>query len=327
VGERRVHRLLQARGVPDDWLAPGKSIGVSDFPATDGHRLGLRISSTGHTVSLRITGKPSGPFLFDLPAFVDDIAWTSAGQVDEAAGTVTIPADTRHVTVGLRHLQFEPAATSLRIDPAAAVHVGAGGSATVTATFADSGPGAVRDLRLSLDAPRGWRVTPVGRTGAATVAAGTTVTGRWRVTDPSGSAHTRTAVLAAVAAYTDATTGRPQTTTSRELGAPGISRVSPAKAAAGQIVTEYGSGFGKSQGTSSSLQLTDDGTIWAGPGTIPTLTVRRWSNDQITFQVPDRSGSSGDEYQVVPGTTASLQVATAGGTSNTVYLRIVSPGT
>jgi hypothetical protein len=128
-----------------------------------------------------------------------------------------------------------------------------------------------------------------------------------------------------VAADTDTTTGRHETTTSRELGAPGISGVSPVKAAAGQIVTVRGSDFGESQGTSSSLQLTDDGTTWAAPGTIPTLTVLRWSNDQITFQVPTPTGSSGDEYQVVPGTTASLQVTTAGGMSNTADLRIVSP--
>jgi hypothetical protein len=101
--------------------------------------------------------------------------------------------------------------------------------------------------------------------------------------------------------------------------------VSPGKAAAGQVVTVRGSDFGQSQGTSSSLQLTDDGTTWAAPGTIPVLTVLRWSNDEITFEVPTPSGSSGDEYQVVPGTTASLQVVTAGGTSNMAALRIVSP--
>ena len=319
--------LIVGRGVPNNWLAAGKSIGVSDFPATDGHRLGFLISSTGHSVSLHLTGKPSGPVVFDLPAFVDNIARTTTGQVNEAAGTVTIPAGTSQVTVGLRRLQLEPAATSLRIDPAAAVHAGAGGSATVTATFADSGPGAVRDLRLSLDAPPGWRVTPVGPTGAANVDAGTTVTGRWQVTAPSGSARTRTAILRAVAAYTDTATKRHETTASRELGAPGISHLSPAQAAAGQTVTVYGSGFGSSQGTSSSLQLTDHGTTWAAPGTIPTLTVLNWSNDKITFQVPTPSGSSGDEYQVIPGTTASLQVVTAGGTSNMADLQIGSPRT
>ena len=44
--------LIVGRGVPTSWLAPGKSIDMSDFPVTDGHRLSLHISSTGHTVSL-----------------------------------------------------------------------------------------------------------------------------------------------------------------------------------------------------------------------------------------------------------------------------------
>jgi hypothetical protein len=317
--------LIVGRGVPDSWLAPGQAINVSNFPTTDGHRLGFHISSTGRTVTLTLNGTPPGLVLFELPAFVNNIASASTGQVDQAAGIVRIPAGTRQVTVGLRHLQIEPAATSLRVDPAGAVHVTAPGTATVTATFADSGPGAVSGLRLTLDVPPGWHAVPVGPSGAASPEAGTTVTGRWQVTAPPGSAGTQTAQLTAVATYTDATTGRHETTASRELGAPGISGLSAVKAAAGQVVTVSGSDFGESQGTSSSLQLTDDGTTWAAPGTIPTLTVLHWSNDRITFQVPTPSGMSGDEYQVVPGTTASLQVVTAGGTSNMAGLRIVSP--
>jgi NPCBM-associated, NEW3 domain of alpha-galactosidase len=178
---------------------------MSNFPVTDGRRLGLHMSSTGHTVSLGLAGAPSGPVVFDVPAFVNNIAGTSTGQVNEAAGTVTIAAGTKNVTVRLRHLQLTPAATSLRIDPASAIHAGAGGAATVTATFADSGPGADRDLRLAVQAPAGWHVTPVGSPTAASVAAGTTFTGRWRVTSPQD--HTNTAMLTAVASYTDATTG------------------------------------------------------------------------------------------------------------------------
>jgi hypothetical protein len=41
--------------------------------------------------------------IFELPAFVNDIASVSAGAVSEAAGTVTIPAGTRSVTVTLTH--------------------------------------------------------------------------------------------------------------------------------------------------------------------------------------------------------------------------------
>jgi hypothetical protein len=316
--------LIVGRGVPNAWLAPGRSISVSNFPATDGHRLGLHISSTGHLVSLRVTGTPSGPVVFDLPAFAGNIAGTSAGRVDETAGTVELAPGTRQVTVRLRHLQLTPAATSLRIDPASAVKLAPGGSATVTATFADSGPGAVRDLRLAVQAPGGWQVTPLGSPAAAGVAAGTTVTGRWRVTAPAGRSGAGTATLTAVASYTDTTTGRHGRTTAQELGTPSISGLSTAKAAAGQVVTVRGSGFGRSQGTSSALQLTDNGTTWSAPGTIPTLQVLQWADHRIVFQVPTPSGPGGDTYHVAAGTTASLHVITAGGKSNTVSLSIVS---
>jgi hypothetical protein len=316
--------LIAGRGVPNSWLAPGKSINVSNFPVTDGHRLGLHIASTGHAVSLSLNGTPSGPVVFDLPAFVNNIAGTSTGQVNEAAGTVTIAPGTPSVTVRLRHLQLTPAATSLRADPASAIHVGAGGSTTVTATFGDSGPGAVRGLRLAVEAPHGWRVTPLGSPAAASVAAGTTVTGRWRLTAPRGRSRTVTAALAVRAAYTDATTGQRELAAVRELGPPGISRLSVRRAAAGEIVTVEGSGFGRSQGTSSALQLTDQGITWSAPGTIPTLRVLQWADQRIVFQVPTPSGPGGDTYHVVPGTTAALQVTTVGGESNAVSLPIVS---
>ena len=48
-----------------------------------------------------MTGNPSGPVIFDLPAFVGNIAAASTGTVNDAAGTVTIPASTRSVTVTL----------------------------------------------------------------------------------------------------------------------------------------------------------------------------------------------------------------------------------
>ena len=316
--------LIVGRGVPTSWLAPGKSVSVSNFPVTGGHRLGLQISSTGHAVSLSLNGTPAGPVVFGLPAFVGNIAGASTGQVNEAAGTVTIAPGTSSVTVRLRHLQLTPAATSLRVDPASAVHVGAGGSTTVTATFADSGPGAVSDLQLAMQAPSGWQVTPLGSPAVASVAAGTTVTGRWRLTAPQGGSRTDTAALTALASYTDATTGQHGQTTAQELGPPGISRLSARSASAGQIVTVTGSGFGPSQGTSSELQLTDQSTTWSAPGTIPTLRVMRWTDHRIVFQVPTPSGPDGDTYHLVPGTTASLQVTTVGGGSNKAALAITS---
>jgi hypothetical protein len=63
----------------------------------------VAITTRGDAVTLQLTGKSSGPVAFELPAFVDNIASTSAGTVDNGAGAVTIPAHTRSVTVTLAH--------------------------------------------------------------------------------------------------------------------------------------------------------------------------------------------------------------------------------
>jgi hypothetical protein len=63
----------------------------------------VTITTRGDAVTLRLTGEPSGPVTFELPAFVNNIASTSAGTVDNGADAVTIPAHTRSVTVTLAH--------------------------------------------------------------------------------------------------------------------------------------------------------------------------------------------------------------------------------
>ena len=74
---------------------------MTDFPTADGHRIGVTITGHGKTVTLRVTGSPSGPVIFDLPSFVGNIAAASTGRVNDSAGTVTIPAGTHSVTVTL----------------------------------------------------------------------------------------------------------------------------------------------------------------------------------------------------------------------------------
>ncbi len=55
-------------------------------------------------MTLTLTGDaPSGPVLFQLPAFVDNIAHASTGAVNEQTGTVTVAATVRTVTVQLTH--------------------------------------------------------------------------------------------------------------------------------------------------------------------------------------------------------------------------------
>jgi hypothetical protein len=103
VAQRADGALVVGRGVPAPWLRGDPPISVTNFPTTDGRRLNLRISSSGVSVTLTLSGQPpSGPVLFQLPSFIDNIATTSAGRVDQGTGTVTLSPDTKGVTVRLR---------------------------------------------------------------------------------------------------------------------------------------------------------------------------------------------------------------------------------
>lgn len=102
--ERSNGSLIVGRGVPDSWVRSGQRIGLANLPTMDGHRIGVTILTTGRSVRLTLTGHaPDGPVLFQLPAFVDNIAHASAGRVDERSGTVTLARSVRSVTVWLRH--------------------------------------------------------------------------------------------------------------------------------------------------------------------------------------------------------------------------------
>ena len=103
VSQRTDGSLIVGRGVPNSWVGSGQRIAVSNFPTSDGHRIGATITTRGNAVTLQLTGKPSGPATFELPAFVNNIASASAGMVDNGAGAVTIPTGTRSVTVTLAH--------------------------------------------------------------------------------------------------------------------------------------------------------------------------------------------------------------------------------
>jgi hypothetical protein len=94
--------LIVGRGVPAAWIRPGRSISVTNFPTTNDERLGLRITSADRSVTLTLSGHaPSGPVLFQLPSFINNIRSTSAGSINRRTGTVTVGPHARKVTVQL----------------------------------------------------------------------------------------------------------------------------------------------------------------------------------------------------------------------------------
>jgi hypothetical protein len=104
VAERADGSLIIGRGVPDAWVRSGQVISLANVPTTGGRHAGLTIRTSGASVTLTLTGSPpSGPVLFQLPAFVGNIASASAGVIDSQTGTVTLTATARTVTVQLKH--------------------------------------------------------------------------------------------------------------------------------------------------------------------------------------------------------------------------------
>ena len=104
VAERGDGTLIVGRGVPDSWVRSNQRISLANVPITGGRHLALSVTTQGTRVTLRLTGAtPAGPILFQLPAFVGNLAHSSAGAIDPATGTVTLSASTHSVTVTMRH--------------------------------------------------------------------------------------------------------------------------------------------------------------------------------------------------------------------------------
>ena len=104
IAERGDGSLIIGRGVPNPWVSDSNRIALANVPITGGHRMGLNITTRGTHVTLTLSGSsPAGPVLFQLPAFVNNIASSSAGAIDQATGTVTLPATARTVTVTMTH--------------------------------------------------------------------------------------------------------------------------------------------------------------------------------------------------------------------------------
>jgi hypothetical protein len=101
VAQRADGTLIVGRGLPSSWL-DRTPIAVTNFPTTGGRRVGLTITSAGAAITLTLHGGAPGPVLFQVPSFIGNIASTSAGHADQAAGSVMVPPGTHRVTVEMR---------------------------------------------------------------------------------------------------------------------------------------------------------------------------------------------------------------------------------
>jgi hypothetical protein len=81
-----------------------------------------------------------------------------------------------------------------------------------------------------------------------------------------------------------------------------ISQISPASASPGESVTVTGGDFGSSQGQGYVL-LSQNGVNYGGPGDSYGVNISQWSNQSISFTIPD--GTSGP---ALSSGTASVQI-------------------
>ena len=105
VAEKSDGKVIVGRGIPNEWLTDNRSVKATNFPIAGNRRMAATISSTGNgkTVSLKLSGAvPAGGVQLSVPAFIANIASTTAGSVDYTNGIVTLPRGTTDVTVTLQ---------------------------------------------------------------------------------------------------------------------------------------------------------------------------------------------------------------------------------
>ncbi|MEU4393524.1 sugar-binding protein [Kribbella sp. NPDC023855] len=95
--------VIIGRGVPDEWLRDRQKIALTNYPASDGKRIGYRLTTSGRYVSLELSGDAVAGYSIELPALRNNIAGVSVkgATVNQAAGTVLLPAGTTHATITL----------------------------------------------------------------------------------------------------------------------------------------------------------------------------------------------------------------------------------
>jgi hypothetical protein len=280
-------------------------------------------TSRTYTLDLVDLSRPQSVLLGERPLPASDWSYDSATHtVIVNAGPVRTDGRAVVTQIGGSPIELaEPAATQLTITPAASVVATPGATTTVSASLANSGPGAIENVGLTLNTPAGWTAAPTTPTTASSLAAGSTFTASWSVTSPAGS-QPETGTMAATATYTDAANGLAESETAQEVVTPQITSVSPTTASAGEEVTINGANFGATQGD-SYVTFSDSGTNWGAPGDLATFAVDSWSDNAITFTVPTPSGTGG-VWQVVPGTTATVSVTTPEASSGTADVSISS---
>jgi hypothetical protein len=169
------------------------------------------ISTTA--ADLGLPGDSTGYNLKDL--------WTHQSTETAATIAATVPAH------GVAFYRITPIDNPTRVPPSVLLSMSGlddvtpGQSTTVTETFADNGVLPAQQVKLSLDAPKGWTVQPTSPTGFGAVESGQTVQASWQITVPAPSTPFETDTVAGGASFGWPQGNGPLTvTTSRQITLP-----------------------------------------------------------------------------------------------------------
>jgi len=281
-------------GVP---ISSANGLWVLTKPLSGGGRAVVLFNATNTAATIETTaaaaGLPKGQ-IYQL-----DNLWTNAVTQTGAAINAFVPghgvAMFTVTAVGKRRPRKVPPHTVLSLD-AASPQLGVGGSTTLSESFTNVGVSDVKKLRLSLSAPSGWEVKPLGRARSRLLKPGQRFTVAYRVTAPRSGPPLAFSIFTGGASF-DPLDGR--RTSSARLGELVASPVRAPLSTAD--VTTHPAAFGAS-GRSLAISARGLGVLNPPFGASPTDSyaaiydhagARSSSSAQVTVTADPAGGTSG----------------------------------
>ena len=206
------HKIAD-EGDQEVWTKPTSSHGAAVVLFNRG-ATGAQVSTTAAGLGLP---SASAYELHDL--------WANTTTVTTGDVRASVPAHGAKMYVVAPGKRGEPAVST---NVTTTGYVEPGESFPTTVTVADDGPRAVRDVRVTLTVPTGWRATPVGGTSVRAIPPGRSADVAFTVTAPADAPNGTHALTADVRHRTGSLTGYGAVTiATTPTGTPWLSDLSP----------------------------------------------------------------------------------------------------
>lgn len=105
IAEKVDGTVIVGRGLLNDWIAGGQNVEIANYPLINNKRMGYKLSVSGKELTINFSGDmPSGPISVELPILKNNIAFSSAGTVDNAKGKVILNESERTVKIFIKQI-------------------------------------------------------------------------------------------------------------------------------------------------------------------------------------------------------------------------------